>query len=124
VSRHGAGIAIVNLYLFYLIGGTPVALGAQGADASKGKTIYTQVCVQCHGLDGRGNGQVKLVPAPADLTSPRVQSKLDAGLFRSIHEGRKNTAMGAWKYALSDEEIHDVIAYVRMLGRSAGVPKP
>ncbi len=124
MSRNGAGIAMVNLCLFFLIGGMPVALGARGADTSKGKTIYMQVCVQCHGLDGRGNGSVKLVPAPADLTSPRVQNKLDAGLFRSIHEGRKNTAMGAWKYALSDEEIHDVIAYVRVLGRSAGVPKP
>ena len=36
-------------------------------------------------------------PPPADLTSPRFR-KLDAALLRTIHEGRRNTAMGRWKY--------------------------
>jgi hypothetical protein len=68
---------------------------------------------------------MKLNPPPADLTSVGVQRKLDAGLFKSIHDGRKNTVMGTWKYALSDEQIRDVIMYLRTLGGGASsLPKP
>jgi mono/diheme cytochrome c family protein len=59
---------------------------------------------------------IKLSPPPADLTSDAVQNKLDATLFKRIHDGKANTAMGAWSYALSDDEIWDVLAYVRTLG--------
>jgi mono/diheme cytochrome c family protein len=78
--------------------------------------------MKCHGHDGKGEGYKDLTPAPADLTSPATQSKLDASLYRSVHEGRKNTAMGAWKHALKDEEINDVLAYVRQLGSGDKTP--
>ena len=95
----------------------------RAVESDKGKRIYTELCQQCHGIDGRGSGAIQLNPPPADLTSSDVQGKLDAGLFKSIHEGRKNTAMGTWKYALSDEEIRDVIAYIRTLdGRGGAAP--
>jgi mono/diheme cytochrome c family protein len=56
---------------------------------------------------------MQLVPPPADLTSARVQNRLDASLFKRIHDGKPNTAMGAWKNVLSDDEIWDVLSYVR-----------
>jgi hypothetical protein len=59
------------------------------------------------------NRQMKFTPPVADLTSPAVQ-KLDARLFKSVHDGRPNTAMGAWREALSDE-IWDALAYIRTL---------
>ena len=65
---------------------------------------------------------MKFSPPAADLTSQQVQAKLDSGLYKSIHEGRANTAMGAWKYALSDEEIRDVISYVRTFGEAPTKP--
>jgi mono/diheme cytochrome c family protein len=108
-----------------LLAEQPTVVQAESEGLSKGKALYQQVCIQCHGFDGRGNGTVKLNPPPADLTSPRVQNKLDAGLFKSIHEGSKNTAMGAWKYALTEEETYAVIAYVRQLGSGGpGLPNP
>ena len=33
-------------------------------------------------------------PPVADLTAPAVQNQLEATLLKTIHEGRKNTAMG------------------------------
>jgi mono/diheme cytochrome c family protein len=42
---------------------------------------------------------------------------LDGELIKTIHAGRPNTAMGAWRLALSAEEIHDVVAYLRTLKR-------
>ena len=73
-------------------------------------------CIRCHGIDGKGAQGIKFIPPPADLASSAVQSRLDGTLFRRIHEGKPNTAMGAWKHALSDDEIWDVLAYVRTLG--------
>ncbi len=58
---------------------------------------------------------IQLVPRPADLTSNNVQNRLDASFFKRIHDGKPNTAMGAWKYSLSDDEIWDVLAYIRTM---------
>jgi mono/diheme cytochrome c family protein len=89
---------------------------AKGGDSVSGREIYVNTCIRCHGIDGTGVQSVRLVPAPADLSSPAVQNRLDGTLFKRIHDGKPNTAMGAWKHALSDEEIWDVLAYVRTLG--------
>lgn len=67
---------------------------------------------------------MKFNPPVADLTEPAVQGKLDATLMREIHDGRKNTAMGTWKFLLSDDEIRDVTGYLRTLGSGSRVPSP
>ena len=90
-----------------------LAVTSKGGDPVSGREIYVNTCILCHGIDGKGVRGLKFVPSPADLTSPAVQNRLDGTLFRRIHEGKSNTAMGAWKHALSDEEIWDVLAYVR-----------
>jgi mono/diheme cytochrome c family protein len=84
-------------------------------DVLSGRVIYSTTCIRCHGVDGKGDGQMKFTPPAADLTSLAVQGKLDARLFKSVHDGRTNTAMGAWREALTDDEIWDVLAYVRTL---------
>lgn len=84
--------------------------------AQRGELVYRQVCLACHGLDGKGGGYKNLTPPPADLTAATVQQKLDVTLYRTVHEGRKDTAMGAWKFSLTEQEIRDVLAYVRKLG--------
>lgn len=108
---------------FSNLGVKELAVTAKGGDQVSGREIYVNTCIRCHGIDGKGALGIKLVPPPADLTSLAVQSRLDGTLFRRIHEGKPNTAMGAWKHALSDEEIWDVLAYVRTLGvESSGQP--
>ena len=84
-------------------------------DVLSGRVIFSTICIRCHGVEGKGNGQMKFTPPVADLTSPKVQEKLDARLFKSVHDGKQNTAMGAWREALTDDEIWDVLAYVRTL---------
>jgi mono/diheme cytochrome c family protein len=108
---------------FSNLGVKELAVTAKGGDPVSGREIYVNTCIRCHGIDGKGALGIKLVPPPADLTSLTVQSRLDGTLFRRIHEGKPNTAMGAWKHALSDEEIWDVLAYVRTFGvESSGQP--
>ncbi|MBK7485079.1 MAG: cytochrome c [Nitrospira sp.] len=91
---------------------------AAGGNVAKGKVLYTNLCIRCHGVDGKGDAYMKFNPPVADLSSPAVQSKLDESLMKAIHDGRKDTAMGAWKFVLSEEEISDVTAYVRVLEES------
>jgi mono/diheme cytochrome c family protein len=108
---------------FSNLGVKEIAASEKGGDPVSGREIYVNTCIRCHGIDGKGALGIKLVPPPVDLTSLTVQSRLDGTLFRRIHEGKPNTAMGAWKYSLSDEEIWDVLAYVRTLGvESHGLP--
>ena len=86
-------------------------------DLEKGKALYVKHCAVCHGAEGKGDGYTQFDPPVADLTSPDIQKKSDAELWRSVHEGVSNTAMGTWKLVLSDEEIAMVLAYVRSLAR-------
>lgn len=110
-------VGLIAMSFSGIIGLQDPAESAQADDPAKGKTIYGSLCARCHGVDGKGQGTMSFTPPVADLTSPAVQNQLDAGLFKRIHEGKPNTAMGAYRVALSDEEIREVLAYVRTLAR-------
>lgn len=98
------------------VGLKDISAATKEGDSVTGREIYVNTCIRCHGIDGKGAQGINLVPPPADLSLPAVQDRLDGTLFRRIHEGKPNTAMGAWKHTLSDDEIWDVLAYVRTLG--------
>ena len=108
--------------LIVLVGGLPSLSQGGSPDLAEGKRIYLEMCKACHGVDGKGPGVMRLNPPAADLTSPEVQAKLDSRLYNSIHEGRANTAMGAWKHSLTAKEVLDVISYVRTFGISSSQP--
>ena len=86
-------------------------------DSAKGKALYVKHCEVCHGLSGKGDGYLFFDPPVANLTSPAIQRKSDDELWQSVHDGVSNTAMGTWKFVLSDAEISLVLAYVRSLGQ-------
>jgi mono/diheme cytochrome c family protein len=111
-------IALVGIAVVGLAGGASLKdlnVSPSERDVVSGQVIYSTICIRCHGIDGKGNGQMKFTPPVADLTSPAVQGKLDARLFKSVHDGKPNTAMGAWREALTDDEIWDALAYIRTL---------
>ena len=112
----GLFIGILSVGFAGGVGLKDLSSAGKGGDSVSGREIYVNTCIRCHGIDGTGAQSVRLVPAPADLSSPAVQNRLDGTLFKRIHDGKPNTAMGAWKHALSDEEIWDALAYVRTLG--------
>lgn len=82
----------------------------------EGKHLYEQYCRFCHGEQGKGKA-FDVTPPPADLTSPTVQKKSDFDLTQTIHGGEQGTAMGAWKWALSDKDKQNVLQYIRSLAR-------
>lgn len=102
------GLAAVGWWLI-----TAASVCAAGEpNVPRGKKVYEKYCLACHGPQGRGDGATQFDPPVADLTSSEVLMKPDSRLLRSIHEGRTNTAMDAWKSTLSDAAIRDVLAYV------------
>lgn len=85
-------------------------------DLQEGKRLYEQNCRFCHGDQGKGSAY-DVTPPPADLTSPAVQQKSNAELTQTIHEGERGTAMGSWKWALSEKDKQNVLQYIRWLAR-------
>ena len=78
----------------------------------RGRQLYEKYCAACHGPQGRGDGTMTVDPPVADLTSSEVLRKPDSRLLQSIHAGRPNTAMDAWKSVMSEDATRDVLAYV------------
>lgn len=82
-----------------------------------GKKIYLESCQSCHGPTGKGDSDmaVYLTSPPADLTSKKTQSKKDGQLRKIIVEGIDGTAMSAFGEAFDDQQVADLIAYIRSI---------
>ncbi len=111
------------LYLI-LITGIVIGIGfgfesivrAEG-DPANGRSIYEKYCLLCHGPQGRGDGpQGHLMnPPAANFRSPESRRKSDEMWLKAIREGHPDTAMTGWEDFLYDEEIEDVLAYIRAI---------
>ena len=88
---------------------------ANEREAKEGKILYFKHCEICHGPEGKGDGYAHFNPPVVDLTVSEIQKKPDRELWDSIHKGVPNTAMGMWRFVLSDEEIVAALGYVRSL---------
>jgi mono/diheme cytochrome c family protein len=92
------------------------------ASAPRGQRLYYAYCVECHGVDGRGSWRASLfLLRPGDLTRPRVAADSDQYLFDLIKHGGATigrSGMPAFGAQLSDEDIAQLVAYVRTLAAS------
>lgn len=107
-------ILVVGLALIMVM--TNLAL-AGGGDVEKGQTLFRQTCGHCHGLNGKGDGDLGayLNPPPANLTSQKTQSKADDELKDVIMNGRPGTSMVSFKDAITEGQFNDLLAYLRSL---------
>lgn len=81
---------------------------SQAADTNKGAEIYSKHCASCHGVSG-----VSVMIGAPNFSQSEGLMNPDSVLFISIQSGK--TAMPAYRGVLSDQEILDVIAYLRTL---------
>jgi mono/diheme cytochrome c family protein len=98
------------------------ALVAYAADAEEGKKLYGQFCASCHGQSGKGDGPAAaaLNPKPRNHTDKEYMSQMsDDEMLKVIKNGGasvgKSPLMPPWGASLKDDQIQDVIAYIRSL---------
>jgi mono/diheme cytochrome c family protein len=83
---------------------------------SAGRLVYQSNCVACHGPSGRGDGPagLSLQPRPSDFAQHMLAGlHTDGQIFLWIKNGYPNTAMPAWGGRLSDEQIWQLVHYLR-----------
>lgn len=89
------------------------------ADLTRGKAIYQHNCQGCHGVGGWGDGPdaKNLKVAPANFHRFMSFLKSDEELLRTIEHGVVFSPMHAWRGQLTDGEMQDVVAYIRLLAQ-------
>lgn len=87
--------------------------------------LYDTYCVQCHGVNRDGNGvnSGHMAVKPRDHTDSKAMGDTpDALLFKAIKEGglsvNKSVLMPVWGAVLSDEEINELVAYLRFISKT------
>ncbi len=91
--------------------------------ASRAERVFVALCAECHGADGRGTWRAALfLIRPGDLTDPaRTGRESDQYLFDIVKHGGApigRPGMPAFGAALTDEDIRELVAYLRGLARA------
>jgi len=81
----------------------------------RGKTLYAQNCIACHGAQGQGSSLPIGGSKPArDLASPQARAELTRErMISSVTSGRPGTAMAGFGGRLPAQDIEAVVDYVR-----------
>ncbi len=98
----------------------PKVTETSGKPQAPGQAKFEQFCSPCHGMNGKadGPGAAALNPKPRNFTDVAWQNKTDdARIHKVIKEGGASVGlsanMAAWGGSLSDQEIDEVIKWVR-----------
>lgn len=110
------------LFLIFCFVLSPSFLLAEG-NVADGKAKYDQLCAQCHGPKGAGDGPVgaSLPPAmkPADLSKGAYKFAVDAEKFKELlAKGGAAVGLNALmppQAGLSDEDVANLYAFILSL---------
>lgn len=108
-------IIIVAAILSVFAASSWVSAQTARGNPKAGKAVYEQHCLRCHGsnLDGKGPDSGDLIVRPANLQSQVSRAKTDWELLVTITNGALFTPMHGFRGKLSDEQILDVLSYIR-----------
>lgn len=94
------------------------------AQVARGKAVYEKVCLECHGVGGKGQpGDWRIRDADGRFPPPPLDDSAHAWhhptavLLEAIREGSPGGQgnMPAWKGKLSEQAMQDVVAYIKSL---------
>ena len=95
---------------------------ARAQSAAEGQKLYMTYCSSCHGDKGRGDGAAgKALPVkPANHTDGKLMNSFsDEFLINIISKGGaavgKSSFMPAWGGVLKDDQLQDLLAYIRSI---------
>ena len=90
-------------------------------DAGRGQPLHQEHCAECHGYDGKAEVIIMhMDEPPPDQSDPEYMGQLpDAYLYLAICRGGegigKSIVMYPWGPIFTDQQIKDLVAYVRSL---------
>ena len=103
----------------------PVAATAENIHSCQQN--FTAYCMVCHGLDGQNTGVPfadKMAPPVPPLNSAPIQAYTDGQLHSIIQNGIFPSGMPASKEVFSDEEIWQLVLYIRHLPPKDSLGEP
>jgi mono/diheme cytochrome c family protein len=111
------GVSISCLLWSHIAGAEGNIEVASQPDIDQGQEIYQAHCLECHGVQGHGDGPraTMLAPRPGNLVSAAISSKTDDELLSIITNGVPRTSMQGWNDRLSLDARRNVLAYIRSL---------
>jgi putative heme-binding domain-containing protein len=88
-------------------------------DVRAGRQLFERHCARCHGVGARGG------ETGPDLTRGQYRhASTDVGLFQVVSRGVDGTEMPGFRRARNDQEVWQVVAYLRSLGGGPRVEVP
>jgi len=113
----GCALVLAALWVGMACGG-PEAPPGRG----RGHDLYAQHCASCHGSSGTGSWRAWLfLIRPGNLAdAKRMDALSDQYVFDLIKHGGATIGkpgMPAFGFHLKDDEIHELVSYVRTLPR-------
>jgi mono/diheme cytochrome c family protein len=79
--------------------------------------LYAQMCARCHGVDGRGDPEIKKTLPVRDFSNPQFQAQVTTDqIGQTIMTGKNQ--MPAFGGLLSVPKIQAMSGYVKRLGRT------
>lgn len=95
-------------------------LANNSAETIKGKIVYEKFCLMCHGIKGKGDGELSasIAPPPKDLTVPLVQQQTDGALYWKIMNGKSPMPSYEIAHKIDHNQCWQLINYIRELGKT------
>lgn len=103
--------AAIVLAILIFLGQLANSVRAQDSGAA----LYKAKCAACHGADGKGETAMGKANKLRDLGSPDVQKLSDEELSGIITNGKNK--MPAYGKSLKPEQVKDLVAFIRSLGK-------
>jgi mono/diheme cytochrome c family protein len=89
----------------------------------RGSIVFRTYCMLCHGTYGDGNGRASrnYNPPPANLTISMASDEYKELIIRKGGAGvGRSPYMPPWEQELTDEQIRDVVVYLRVIRTKGG----
>lgn len=93
------------------------------ANLAAAKRVYAEMCANCHGDGGKGDGSDAMMydPPPQDLTdAAKMSQRTDGEIYYQLTEGRK--PMPSFRKKLTEEQRWQLVLFVRSLAAGAVTP--